>query len=137
MRHESGTLESGLRWQAWHPEGTARAVVLIAHGLAEHAGRYVHVAEALTGAGIAVYAVDHAGHGQTPGKRCVVNDFGRFIEGMLELDRHARAATPGVPVTLLGHSMGGLIAGLTALAEPGRFHALVLSGPAVIAGRPR
>lgn len=136
MRHESGTLESGLHWQAWHPDAEARAVVLIAHGLAEHAGRYVHVAEALTGEGYAVYAIDHAGHGQSPGKRCVVNDFGRFIEGMLELDRHARTETPGLPVTLLGHSMGGLIAGLTALAEPGHFHSLVLSGPAVIASDP-
>ncbi len=136
MRHESGTLESGLHWQAWHPDDAARATILIAHGLAEHAGRYEHVADALTGEGFAVFAVDHAGHGQSPGRRCAVNDFGRFIEGMLELDRHARASVPDVPVTLLGHSMGGLIAALTALAEPGRFHALVLSGPAVIAVDP-
>lgn len=136
MRHESGTLESGLHWQAWHPGGTARAVVLIAHGLAEHAGRYAHVAKALTDAGFVVYAVDHAGHGRSPGRRCAVNDFSRFVEGMLELDRHARTALPGLPVALLGHSMGGLIAGLTALAEPGRFGALVLSGPAVIAPDP-
>lgn len=136
MRHESGTFESGLYWQAWHPDDAARAIVLIAHGLAEHGGRYEHVAELLTAEGFAVYVVDHAGHGRSPGRRCAVNDFGRFIEGMLELDRQARAALPGLPVTLLGHSMGGLIAALTALAEPGRFHALVLSGPAVIAPEP-
>lgn len=136
MRHESGTLESGLHWQAWHPEGAARAIVLIAHGLAEHGGRYDHVAEVLTAAGFAVYVVDHEGHGRSPGRRCAVNDFGRFIAGILELDRHARAALPGLPVTLLGHSMGGLIAALTAIAEPGRFRALVMSGPAVIAPDP-
>ena len=113
MQHESGTLESRLVWQSWRPE-SPKAIVLIAHGLAEHSGRYPHVAEALTQAGYAVFAVDHAGHGQSPGKRGGVYDFNILIEGMLELDRHARVALPGLPVTLLGHSMGGLIAALTA-----------------------
>ena len=135
MQHESGTLESRLVWQSWRPE-SPKAIVLIAHGLAEHSGRYPHVAEALTQAGYAVFAVDHAGHGQSPGKRGGVYDFNILIEGMLELDRHARVALPGLPVTLLGHSMGGLIAALTALREQDRFKALVLSGPAVIAPDP-
>ncbi|MEO1594703.1 MAG: lysophospholipase [Pseudomonadota bacterium] len=135
MPHESGTLESRLIWQSWQPE-SPKAVVLIAHGLAEHGGRYTHVADALTQAGYAVFAIDHAGHGQSPGKRGGVYDFNVFIEGMLELDRHARVALPGLPVTLLGHSMGGLIAALTALRDPDRFKTLVLSGPAVIAVDP-
>lgn len=136
MQHDSGTLESGLFWQSWRADDTPRGIVLIAHGLAEHTGRYGHVAEALVNAGFAVFAVDHGGHGQSPGKRGGVYDFREFIEGMLELDRHARVALPGVPVSLLGHSMGGLIAALTALAEPDRFRALILSGPAVIAVDP-
>ena len=135
MQHESGTLESRLVWQSWRPE-SPKAIVLIAHGLAEHSGRYPHVAEARTQAGYAVFAGDHAGHGQSPGKRGGVYDFNILIEGMLELDRHARVALPGLPVTLLGHSMGGLIAALTALREQDRFKALVLSGPAVIAPDP-
>ena len=136
MRHDSGTLDDGLFWQAWRPDGDARAVVLIAHGLAEHSGRYTHVAEALTDAGFAVFAVDHAGHGRSPGRRCAVREFDTFIDGMLALDAHARTLAPGVPVSLLGHSMGGLIAALTVLRAPDRFRMLVLSGPAIVAPDP-
>ena len=49
----------------WLPETLPRAAVQIAHGLFEHAGRYIQLAEALTRAGYAVYAGDHRGHGRT------------------------------------------------------------------------
>ena len=133
---ETGMLPDGQFWQAWQPEGSPRAVLLIAHGLAEHSGRYTAVAGALTAAGYAVYAIDHDGHGNTPGKRCAVSDFNQFISGMLLLRDQAAGQHPELPVTLIGHSMGGLIAAMTALHSPSLFHTLVLSGPAVIAPEP-
>src|SRR3546814_1818128 len=54
-----------LRGYAWLPAGTPQAAVVIAHGMAEHAGRYARFAAALTAAGFAVYAFDHRGHGRT------------------------------------------------------------------------
>ena len=61
----------------WLPNLAPKAAVQIAHGLAEHAGRYARLADALTGAGYAVYAADHRGHGRTAPTR---EDLGFFAE---------------------------------------------------------
>ena len=58
-------------WQAWSPLGRPRAVVVIAHGVSEHSGRYGYVAERLVREGYAVYALDHRGHGRSGGPRPV------------------------------------------------------------------
>jgi alpha-beta hydrolase superfamily lysophospholipase len=101
---------------AWLPEGAAKAALQIAHGLAEHAGRYARLAQALTAAGYAVYAGDHRGHGRTARS---ADDFGFFAdrEGWrrcvddLDLLHHRMAAEhPGRPILLLGHSMGSFMA---------------------------
>lgn len=99
----------------WLPPAPAKAVVQIAHGLAEHAGRYARLAAALTGAGYAVYAGDHRGHGRTAQSR---EDLGFFaaqggwrasIDDLWRLNRHVAAAHPGLPIGLLGHSMGSFM----------------------------
>ncbi|HEY6250915.1 MAG TPA: alpha/beta hydrolase [Candidatus Angelobacter sp.] len=100
----------------WLPPGPCKAVVQIAHGLAEHAGRYSRLAGALTAAGYAVYANDHRGHGRT----CKSNDQLGFVASkdgwqlcvndLWALNRHIAAEHPGVPLVLLGHSMGATLA---------------------------
>ena len=65
----------------WLPEGRPKAVILLAHGYAEHAGRYEYVAKRLTGAGYAIYAVDHWGHGQSDGEGGFVPRFSAFARG--------------------------------------------------------
>jgi alpha-beta hydrolase superfamily lysophospholipase len=96
--------------------GAARGVVHVCHGFAEHAARYARFAEALSQAGFHVYAHDHRGHGLTrapdaPQGRLAAKDGWRLV--LADVDAvHARIAEehPGLPLILLGHSMGGLIA---------------------------
>jgi len=62
------SLPSGIQYRHW-PVENARACVLLAHGLAEHGGRYEHVAARFNERGVAVVAPDHIGHGASPGVR--------------------------------------------------------------------
>src|SRR5947207_15697829 len=79
MRTTEGTFETidglTLYEQAWLPEGTPRAVVVIVHGYAEHSGRYQHVGEALAARGYAVETLDLRGHGRSTGDRAIVRSF--------------------------------------------------------------
>jgi alpha-beta hydrolase superfamily lysophospholipase len=119
--------------RVWRPDGPPRAVVQIAHGLAEHSARYARLAQALTAAGYAVYASDHRGHGPS----CPPGDLGFFGESdgwrklLDDLDAvAARIAVdlPDVPRAFLGHSMGSFL-GQTYIAERGgELAAAALSG---------
>ena len=104
-------------------------VVLLSHGYGEHAGRYEHVAQALLGNGAVVYAVDHQGHGNSSGEKVLVRDFEEVVTDLHTLDETARREHPGLPVVLIGHSMGGLIAARYAQRYGDSLVALVLSGP--------
>jgi alpha-beta hydrolase superfamily lysophospholipase len=100
----------------WLPDGPPKAVVQIAHGLAEHAARYARVAEALTRAGYAVYADDHRGHGRTartPAELGLFAERGgwtKCIDDLWLLNRRIATDHPGVPIVLLGHSLGSFMA---------------------------
>jgi alpha-beta hydrolase superfamily lysophospholipase len=90
-------------------------IVQISHGMGEHALRYARLAEFLGAAGYHVYANDHRGHGRTAGGAEHHGDLGRegwnaLVDDMAALTRHARAAEPGRPLILLGHSMGSFAA---------------------------
>jgi len=106
--------------------------VLVSHGFAEHRGWWVHVAEALRARGITVYTFDHFHHGRSSGRPGDVRDYAELTGGLrLALEQGLLPARPaGVPVAVLAHSNGGLIA-LRALRElpPGLVAGLVLSGP--------
>jgi len=100
----------------WLPDGNPNAVVQIAHGLAEHAARYARLAEALNAAGYAVYVNDHRGHGRTVK---AADDLGFFaerdgwrkcVDDLWQVNRHVAATHPGLPIVLLGHSMGATLA---------------------------
>ena len=119
-------------YDTYSPEGTPRGLVLIAHGVAEHAGRYGHVAERLVALGLEVVVPDHRGHGRSGGKRLLVRDLSEFTDDLETL--RARVAVAGRPTYLLGHSMGGEIALDYALDHQSDLAALVLSGPAVLPG---
>jgi alpha-beta hydrolase superfamily lysophospholipase len=114
-------------WRTEEP----RFVLLLAHGYGEHAGRYEHVAQRLAAEGAAVYAPDHLGHGRSEGERAHCEDGEDFTTDLHKVAERARAEHPGLPVVLLGHSMGGLIATRYAQRHPGELDALVLSGPAI------
>ncbi|MFE0370223.1 alpha/beta hydrolase [Streptomyces tendae] len=111
--------------------GRPRYVALLVHGYGEHTGRYEEVAGVLNGHGAAVYAPDHTGHGHSDGERVVVEDFEDVVTDVHAVAELARAAHPGLPVVMIGHSMGGLIAARYAQRHPGELTALVLSGPVI------
>lgn len=119
-----------LCWKAWLPEAP-RAVVLLAHGYAEHLGRYEYFAEKLNAAGIAVYALDHWGHGKSEGTYGFVPRFSAFTEGVEALLAEIEARHPDLPRFLVGHSMGGLIATVHLATHQSHYAGAILSGPAV------
>ncbi|KTE17329.1 alpha/beta hydrolase [Sphingopyxis sp. H115] len=133
---ESAGAGARLHVTHWLPEGRPRAIVLLAHGYAEHAGRYTHVATRLTDAGYAIYAVDHWGHGQSDGEGGYVPRFSAFLDGMSELLTLVEINHGETPRLLLGHSMGGLIATLFLVERQQAFVAAALSGPAILPAEP-
>ncbi len=101
--------EGRVFYRRWDPAVPPVRIVLIVHGYAEHGGRYGHVAEMLTRRRSVVYADDHLGHGRSDGERALITDFEHVVEDLHTLGAIARAEHPGIPLVLVGHSMGGLL----------------------------
>src|SRR5262245_56820771 len=117
----------------WKREERPRAIVLIAHGMSEHSGRYDRVARVLCEAGAAVYALAHRGHGRTAEATGAGRTGAAGMDGLLadigRLRDTARAEYgDGVPVVLFGHSMGALLALGYAERAGHELPGLVLSG---------
>uniref|UniRef100_A0A673UFV1 Monoglyceride lipase n=1 Tax=Suricata suricatta TaxID=37032 RepID=A0A673UFV1_SURSU len=117
----------------WKPAGTPKALIFVSHGAGEHCGRYDELAQMLVGLELLVFAHDHVGHGQSEGERMVVSDFHVFVRDVLQHVDLMQKDYPGLPVFLLGHSMGGAISILTAAERPGLFSGMVLISPLVLA----
>lgn len=126
-------------YDVWLPERRPRGVLVLCHGLGEHARRYDHVIERLGELDLAIYAPDHRGHGRSGGKRVHLKDWSEFTDDLHQLFGIATTDWPGADRYLLGHSMGGAIALTYALDHQQDLKALVLSGPAVdvTSGTPR
>lgn len=118
------------------PVAAPRAVVLLAHGLFEHAARYDHVAARLNAAGLAVIGLDHYGHGRSDGVRGFVPAFAVYLDGMEALLARVQGEYPHVPLLLLGHSMGGLIAAKHMVGHQAAYVAVAVSGPAILPAAP-
>lgn len=124
------------QWKAGKP----KAVVQLSHGLGEHAGRYESVAQELVTAGYTVYANDHRGHGKTGMQQWGddVAKLGHLGEGGMratvanarELTRIIRSENDGVPLVLLGHSWGSIIAQKIINTHSKDYDAVVLTGTA-------
>lgn len=119
----------GTRVARTWPNPDARYVALLCHGYGEHVGRYQHVADALVEHGAVVHGADHVGHGMSDGERVLVLDFEQVVRDFHLLGEHATESDPGLPVVLIGHSMGGMIAARYAQRYDTELAALVLSGP--------
>ncbi len=99
-----------VRYRRWRPDGPPRRLVALAHGYAEHSGRYDHVAEALVARGALVIAPDHLGHGHSEGDRALIHDLDDLADDLHAVLRVERREHPDLPVAVLGHSLGGLVA---------------------------
>lgn len=112
-----------------------RGVVIIVHGLGEHAGRYAHVADKLNQWGFFVRGYDQCGHGQSNGVRGGLPDETRLLEDLADMvDDMRTRMEAGLPLILLGHSMGGLVAARFVSLKMREVEALVLSSPALDPG---
>ena len=135
MQHTTGTLSAhdGLQLftQTWQPDEPSRAALLLVHGINEHSGRYEYMASHLAARGIAVYSYDHRGHGQSAGPRVYVDSFDEYVDDLAIVFRNIREQTGELPLFLMGHSLGGLIASLFVVNHRPELHALILSSPAL------
>ncbi|MEI6802756.1 MAG: lysophospholipase [Burkholderiales bacterium] len=112
-----------------------RGVVLLVHGLGEHAGRYDHVAKKLNTWGYAVRGYDQWGHGESAGVQGSMPTDTRLLDDLADMVDSTRTGLPaGTPLIVLGHSLGGLVAARFVALGIRPVDALVLSSPALDAG---
>ena len=128
--------QDGLQFfgQEWRPEGGARAVVALIHGLGEHSGRYQHVADYFTQHGLGVVALDHRGHGRTGGKRGH-GSYDAILDDIQHLIQEAEKRYPGLPVILYGHSLGGALVLYYALKRKPQLKGVIATAPGLIPAR--
>ena len=117
------------------PEQRLRGVVLLVHGLGEHAGRYEELARRLNSWGFAVRGYDQYGHGESGGVRGGLPAANRLVDDLVDVLSSTRGRMPRhTPLILLGHSMGGAVAAKLVAQGLARIDGLVLSSPALDLG---
>ncbi len=115
--------------RVWEQQtATPRGVICFVHGYAEHGGRYAHVADFFSALGFVVVAADHVGHGLSEGERALIGDFGSVVDDLGQVVAFAEQRFPGIPVVMMGHSMGGLITARFVQRWPDRLTGAVFLG---------
>jgi alpha-beta hydrolase superfamily lysophospholipase len=132
-RHEEGFLHSAdhlrLFWQRFTPP-RPKATVIVLHGGGDHCGRYPGITAALVRAGFQVALLDFRGHGQSDGRRWYVDGFQDYLHDLdAFVAKLSQDGIAGEQLFAVGHSQGGLIAALWAIAHRGLLSGLVLSSP--------
>ena len=138
MKHKEGKFKGlknfTLYYQCWLPGKSPKAVLLVAHGLAEHSGRYKNLVNYFVPKGYAVYALDHRGHGKSDGLRCYVDRFSDYLVDLKTFFDIVRKENKGAKIFLVGHSMGATIATGYAIEHQKELSGLILSGAILVAG---
>jgi alpha-beta hydrolase superfamily lysophospholipase len=125
-----GAKQRDLLARAWLPDAPW-AAALIVHGLGEHSGRYEHVGSWLASRGIAACSYDHQGHGLSSGHRCHVGRFSDLLDDAEIALERVRSSWSGLPVFVVGHSMGGLVTASLACDRKPDVAGFVTSGAAL------
>ena len=123
--------EGLVHFERWDPVAPPEHIVVIVHGYAEYAARYRHVAEVLSGAGAVVYGEDHMGHGHSDGERALIVDFEHVVDDLRTLVDVAFGEHPGLPVVMIGHSMGGLLSARFAQRYANQLAGIVFLGAVI------
>jgi len=135
IHHEAyfkGFQDFKIYYQCWLPKGEPKAVLLVAHGFAEHSGRYGNVVNYFVPRGYAVYALDHRGHGKSDGERVQINDFHDYIVDLKTFFDIVRQKNPKAKIFLVGHSMGSMISLGYCLEYQKELAGLITSGGGLI-----
>jgi len=115
-------------FRAWRAPAPSLASVVFLHGFGEHSGLYHRLGDALTAAGIDLWALDEIGHGLSDGPRAVIESIDDLVQNGRRLTALADAAEPGRPIFLAGHSLGAAAAAVSASRDPSAYRGLILSG---------
>jgi len=102
--------ELNLFFRSWHPSDTARGVVVIVPGFNSHSGYYKWVGEQFAADGIAAYALDLRGRGKSDGERFYIDSFDEYVSDVASFVKLVKSRERGLPLFLLGHSAGGVVA---------------------------
>jgi acylglycerol lipase len=111
--------------RSWRPNGAARAVVVICHGLNAHSGQYQSVGAQFAAVGLAVYALDLRGRGHSDGERFYVDKFADYVSDLATVIALAKVREPGLSVYLLGHSAGGVVSCIYTLEHQSELSGLI------------
>ncbi len=109
---------------------SAKGIVIIVHGFAEHLARYEHITKRLNDQGYGVYRFDNRGHGKTKGERGHIEKFEDFLYDLDTIVEMVKREAPSLPVYMLGHSMGGLIAAAYGIKYKDKLKGQIFSGAA-------
>ncbi len=127
----TGTLQTAdgltLHTVNW-PTDAPKAIVFLVHGIGEHSGRYAHVAQSLNARGYTMYALDHRGHGRSPGKRRWFDDFQPPVDDLKQYFDLIHAQHPGHKIFVYGHSMGSLLSTMFCLRYQDQVAGFISSG---------
>ncbi|MCJ7515615.1 MAG: alpha/beta hydrolase [Dehalococcoidia bacterium] len=137
MEHREGKFNGykGLQlyYQCWLPDKKPRAVLLVAHGLAEHSTRYKNLVDYFLPKGYAVYALDHRGHGKSEGTRSYVDNFNDYLTDLKTFYDMVRKENKDARIFLFGHSLGATIATAYAIEHQKELDGLIVSGASLVA----
>jgi alpha-beta hydrolase superfamily lysophospholipase len=127
--HFRGAAGTSLFRRIWRPEGPARGVIVNLHGLGDHSGLYPTLVDHFVARGFSVHGPDLRGNGRSPGQRAYIARWEIFREDLRCLIEVVRAEQPGLPVFLLGNSLGGLIVLEYALHYPEGIRGVIAASP--------
>jgi alpha-beta hydrolase superfamily lysophospholipase len=137
MKHKEGRFKGlknfSLYYQCWLPDGSPKAVLLVAHGLAEHSGRYKNLVNYFVPKGYAVYALDYRGHGRSEGMRSYVDRFSDYLADFKTFFDIVRKAHKDAKIFLVGHSLGATIAIPYAVEHQQELAGVITSGASLVA----
>ncbi|AXV75585.1 MULTISPECIES: alpha/beta hydrolase [Ralstonia solanacearum species complex] len=130
QRMKDGTELFVRTWLPACEAGAPRGTVILVHGMAEHSGRYPHVAKVLCELGLRVRAFDLRGHGKSGGPRMALDAPDNYLTDLAEILDATVAEWNEMPF-VLGHSMGGLIVARFTTARVRPVRGVLLSSPAL------
>jgi alpha-beta hydrolase superfamily lysophospholipase len=137
MKHKEGKFKGlnnfDLYYQCWLPDGSPKAVLLVAHGLAEHSGRYKNLVNYFVPKGYAVYALDHRGHGKSEGMRSYVDRFSDYLADLKTFFDMVHKEHKDAKIFLVGHSLGGTLAVPYAVEHQQELAGVITSGASLVA----
>jgi len=120
----------------WYPPtgGSIKGLIFLSHGFSEHLGLYGEVGQFLSERGFLAFGHDHVGHGGSGGRRVYIESVEQYVDDVVQHSTIIQEKHPSLPLFLVGHSMGGMIALRCVIRCPELFQGFILNGPLIIPG---